>query len=58
MEGREEDWRLGGEEEGEGGTKGCQEKTNCSLKSVLVVVGGKEEADWKEEGEGEKGEGS
>ena len=55
MEGREEDGRRGGEEEAEGGTKRSQEKTNRCLESVVAVVMiAKEEAERKEEGEGEK----
>ena len=55
MEGREEDGRRGGEEEAECGTKRSQEKTNCCLESVVAVVMiAKEEAERKEEGEGEK----
>ena len=58
MEGREEDGRRGGEEEAECGTKRSQEKTNCCLESVVTVVMiAKEEAERKEEGEGEKWEG-
>ena len=57
MERREEDGRRGGEEEAEGGTKRSQEKTNCCLESVGVVMIAKEEAERKEEGEGEKWEG-